>query len=196
VHENDDIAVRRVRTPSRTVAPARDATEPSTGVVPTLNLLQRAAGNQAVTTFLETKGLIGRHPGDPTGEQGGAAEKQDALGSSAPESHWVGGIKGDLGEHPSAYHTLNNYGDAPLEYVLRIKNEGHCLLSLETQYEYKTTGLQRAWTAIAAQGGHTEEVTNGLPPGSSLHLRLFGERDATQPDRTDCEGTLEVELKK
>lgn len=45
---------------------------------------------------------------------------------------------------------------------------------------------------LYVQRGQTEEVTNGLPPHSSLHLRLFGERDATQPDQSYFEGTLEV----
>ncbi|HYN69053.1 MAG TPA: hypothetical protein VEX41_02435 [Candidatus Eisenbacteria bacterium] len=80
--------------------------------------------------------------------------------------------------------------------MLRIHSRGHAMVSLETQYEYKTTGLQQAWTALYAQRGQTEEVTNGLPPHSSLHLRFFGERDFTQKDQTYFEGTVEVRRKK
>jgi hypothetical protein len=116
--------------------------------------------------------------------------------SAAPEIHWTGSIKGHLGKHPTAYHTLNNFGDTSIKYKLRIKNSGRALLSLETQYEYKAEGLQRAWTAGSAQHGETFEVVNGLPPHSSLHLRLFGEHDYTEPTQTWCEGTAETELQK
>lgn len=116
--------------------------------------------------------------------------------STAQEKFWAGSIKGYLGEHPVAYHTLNNYSSNAFRYKLRIKNNGYCLLSLETQYEYKTSGLQRAWTAGSAQRGETFEVINGLPPHSSLHLKLFGERDYTDPEQSYCEGTAEAELQK
>lgn len=141
-------------------------------------------------------------PGDMPGPLGKSAEllldrhSSDAPEAAAPESHWSGAIKGHLGDHPAAYHTLNNFGDTPLQYTLRIKNQGRCLLSLETQYEYKSTGLQRAWTAGSAQRGKTFEVTNGLPPHSSLHLRLFGERDYMDKDQSWCEGTVEAVLQK
>lgn len=115
--------------------------------------------------------------------------------AAAPERYWTAAIKGHLGEHPVAYHTLNNFSDTPLRYLLRISNRGRCLLSLETQYRYRTTGLQRAWTAIFAQSGKSAEVTNGLPAHTSLHLRLFGERDHTEPDQSWCEGTVEVLLR-
>jgi hypothetical protein len=115
---------------------------------------------------------------------------------SASESYWTGGIKGHLHENPMAYHTVNNFGDTPLRYMLRIRNQGYCLLSLETRYEYGTTGLQHPWVALFEQRGKTGEVINGLPPHSSLHLRLFGEKDYTDPDQTWCEGTAEVILQK
>jgi len=190
VHEKDDNAARRTRAVSRTVAPPSNKRDPeaSDGVA-RLNLLQRSAGNQAVARLLETTGLLNLQPAAPQGK--------DASKPSEPESYWKGEVKGWLGEHPAAYHTLNNFGDTPLEYVLRIKNTGYCLLDLETQYQYyKPPRQDRAWIAIAAQRGHTEEVTNGLPPHSSLHLRLYGERDATQPDQAYIEGTVEVILKK
>ena len=164
-------------------------------------VLQRSAGNRAVTTFIERQGLISRRPGDPpsgesaAGEQGGA-QKQETADSSAPESHWVGGIDGYLSQHPTAYHTLNNFSGTQLEYVLRVKNEGECAFELETQYEYKTVGLQRAWTALYAVHGETKEVQYGLPPHSSVHLRLFGSLDQTRPDGSYCKGTAEVTLKK
>jgi hypothetical protein len=92
----------------------------------------------------------------------------------------------------ATHATLNNFGDKPREYLLRIRSTGHAMVSLETQYKYKTTGLQRAWTALSAQSGKTEEVTNGLPPHSSLHLRFFGERDFTQKDQSYFAGTVEA----
>ncbi len=117
--------------------------------------------------------------------------------AAAPESHWKGALKeGSLHDRHALYHTVNNFGDTPLRYLLRIRNEGGCLLSLETQYRYSTVGLQRAWIAFSAQGGKTVETTNGLPPHSSLHLRLFGELDHTRPDEYRCAGTLEVVLQR
>jgi hypothetical protein len=124
------------------------------------------------------------------------SDTDQARVSAAPESNWSGSIKGYLGEHPTAYHTLNNFGDTTIKYKLRIKNTGRALLSLETQYEYKNGEPQRPWTAGSAQHGETFEVVNGLPPQSSLHLRLFGEHDYTEPTQTWCEGTAETELQK
>jgi len=120
----------------------------------------------------------------------------EAHTAGIPENFWSGTIKGHLGEHPAVYHTLNNFSDTPLRYALRIKNKGYCLLSLETQYGYKNGESQRRWIAGSAQRGKTFEVINGLPPHSSLHLRLFGERDYTDPDQTWCEGSAETELLK
>jgi hypothetical protein len=199
VHETDN-AVRRVGETSRT-APTRNTPEPGTDAISRLNFLQRSAGNQAVSTLLETQGgLINRQPKDlsrkesATGEQGAGAQKQDTADPSAPEHHWEGSINGYLGENPTARHTLNNPTGTELNYVLRIRNEGHCLLSLETQYEYKTTGLQRAWTSVYAFPGETKEVTNGLPQHASVHLRLFGERNPSDPDQSYCKGTAEATL--
>ena len=134
--------------------------------------------------------------GSAAGEQGGAAQRQETADPSTPENHWEGSISGYLGENPTARHTLINPGGTELNYVLRIKNEGHCLLSLETQYEYKTVGIQRAWTSVYAFPGETKEVTNGLPRHASVHLRLFGERNPSDPDQSYCKGTAEATLKK
>lgn len=117
-----------------------------------------------------------------------------AADPSAPEESWDGSIKGHLGDHPSAYHTLNNFGDRQLRYRLRIHSTGYALLNLETQYQYKSGEPEQAWVALSAQRGKTEEVTNGLPPHSSLRLRLFGERDHTQKDQSYIAGTIEVRL--
>src|SRR4029079_747824 len=102
-----------------------------------------------------------------------------------------GSVSSDFGENKSLYHTINNFGDQQLEYLLRIKNTGYALLNLETQYDLRG-GPQQAWIAIAAQRGQTEEVKNGLPPHSSLHLRLYGARDYTAPDQSHYAGTLQV----
>ena len=50
--------------------------------------------------------------------------------------------------------------------------------------------------ALCTQRGQPDEVTNGLPPRSVLHLRLFGERDYTDPDQSHYAGTLQVRRKK
>ncbi len=120
----------------------------------------------------------------------GAAEVKK---ESTSANYFKGSIKGYLTEHINLYHTLNNYGNTQQTYKLRIKNQGECLLSLETQYQNETTGLQRAWIALFAQRNQTEVVINGLPPHSSLHIRLFGEIDYTDKDATWCEGTVEAE---
>jgi len=123
------------------------------------------------------------------------SETEDTVHAmAANETHWSGNIRGNLSENPNLYHTLNIFGDTQLSYLLRVKNRGYCRLSLETQYVYDTIGEQRAWIALSANHGETLEVINGLPPHSSLHLRLFGERDYTDPNQTWCEGTLEVVL--
>ena len=149
--------------------------------------MQRLAGNRA------TRSLIQRQPGAGSGD---SAQPAKDPAPSAAEDTWVGSVKGYLGQKPSLYHTVNNFGDQELSYLLRITNTGYALLNLETQYEYKTGGEQRAWIALAAQRGQTLEVTNGLPPNSSLHLRLYGDRDYTQPNQSYIEGTLEVRRKK
>jgi hypothetical protein len=176
--------------------------------------LQRLAGNRATRSLIETEvtdgSAHGRHEqqSDRPASQAMTTlqrqpEEKPAEGvqsakdpaPAAPEEAWDASIKGYLGDNISVYHTLNNFGDQQLEYLLRIHSTGYAMLSLETQYEYKT-GLQQAWTALYAQRGKTEEVTNGLPPHSSLHLRLFGERDFTQKDQSYFEGTVEVRRKK
>jgi hypothetical protein len=144
--------------------------------------LQHLAGNKATRALIEAKATQRQSAQDP------------AL--SAPEEAWEGSIKGHLGDNISLYHTLNNFGDKQLEYVLRIHSRGYAMVSLETQYEYKTAGLQEKWTALYAQRGQTQEVTNGLPPHSSLHLRFFGERDHTQKNQSYFEGSVEVRRKK
>jgi hypothetical protein len=144
--------------------------------------LQRLAGNRATRSLVEAKVTQRQSAQDPA--------------PSAPEEAWEGSIKGHLGDNISLYHTLNNFGDKQLQYVLRIESRGYAMVSLETQYEYKTGGLQRAWTALYAQRGQTKEVTNGLPPHSSLHLRFFGERDHTQKNQSYFEGTVQVRRKK
>ena len=88
----------------------------------------------------------------------------DALVKVRTEESWDGSIKGHLGDYPSADHTLNNFGDRQLRYRLRIHSTGYALLNL------------------------------GLPPRSSLRLRLFGERDHTQKNQSYIAGTIEVRL--
>jgi hypothetical protein len=196
--------VPRARRPS--AAALGRTREAEAGAAPELTRLQRSAGNHAVATLLATQGLVSRKPrdapsrGSTRGKPSDVAKanEQDAPRASEPESYWTGEVKGWLGEHPVAYHTLNNYGDTPLQYTLRVKNTGYCLVDLETRYEYHRdpTSEERAWVAVWAQRGKTEETTNGLPPHSSLHLRLFGERDATRPGQAYIEGTAEVIRKK
>lgn len=154
-----------------------------------VNDLQRLAGNQATGSLLDSKRTLQRQP-----EEGEGVELSNEAVAAAPED-WEGSVKGNLPNSGSVYHTLNNVGDDQLQYVLRIHSRGDAMVSLETQYEYKTTGLQKAWIALYVQGGKTEEVTNGLPPHSSLHLRFFGERDYTNKG-TYFEGTAEVRRKK
>lgn len=101
-------------------------------------------------------------------------------------------MQGYLKDNPALYYTLNNFGAQQLEYLLRIKNRGYAMINLETKYELKYGGEQRAWIAIAATSGKAEQVTNGLPPHSSLHLRLYGQRDMTQPSQVWVDGALEV----
>jgi hypothetical protein len=157
--------------------------------------VQRLAGNRATQALIRARATAQathalQREQAATGDETAAAAKDE--GPFAPEDEWEGSIKGNLGDNTSLRHTLNNFGDKPLEYLLRIRSTGHAMVSLETQYEYKTTGLQRAWTALSAQSGKTEEVTNGLPPHSSLHLRFFGERDFTQKDQSYFAGTVEA----
>jgi hypothetical protein len=134
--------------------------------------LQRLAGNRATESFIQ------RQTAEPS--------------PAPPVEAWEGSVKGNLSDNPALYYTLNNFGDQALEYLLHIDNRGSALLNLETRYELKTVGEQRAWIAIAATSGKSEEVTNGLPPHSSLHLRLYGQRDMTKPDETWLSGALKV----
>lgn len=147
--------------------------------------LQRLAGNAATRTLIQLA---------PAAGVGAVVQREAAKGAdpSAPEESWDGSIKGHLGEHPATYHTLNNFSDRQLRYHLRIHNTGYALLNLETQYQYRSGKPERAWIAISAQRGDTEEVTNGLPARSSLRLRLFGERDHTRKDETYIAGTVAV----
>jgi hypothetical protein len=146
--------------------------------------LQRTAGNAATRTLIERARAVPM----PV-VQRDAAEAADP---SAPEASWHGSVKGHLGEHPATYHTVNNFGDRQLTYRLRIHNTGYALLNLGTQYQYGRGEPQQEWVALSAQRGKTEEVTNGLPPHSSLRLRLFGERDHTQKEQTYIAGTADV----
>jgi hypothetical protein len=145
--------------------------------------LQRLAGNRAAQS------LIQRQAKDK-GDAGAQPVAEPA--PSKPVEAWDGSMKGYLKDNPALYYTLNNFGDQQLEYQLRIKNQGHAMVNLETKYELKYGGEQRAWIAIAATSGKTEQVTNGLPPHSSLHLRLYGQRDMTQPNQVWVDGALEV----
>ena len=151
--------------------------------------LQRVAGNQATRSLIE-RDTLQREP-----DGGDTAIPLDQGKAEAPEESWDGSVDSNFGENKSLYHTINNFGDQQLEYLLRIKNTGHALLNLETQYDIRGEP-QRAWIAIAAQRGQTEEVTNGLQPHSSLHLRLYGARDYTDPDQSHYAGTLQVRRKK
>jgi len=155
--------------------------------------LQRMAGNQA------TRSLIQRAPQEnsdvgaqPAGAQPGGAQPVKSPDPSAPEEVWVGSVKGSLAENPEQRHTMYNHSDKELEYLLRIRNEGYATLSLETQYEMANGETQRAWTALYANHGETRQVTNGLPPQWTLHLRLFGERDPMQPDQYYVKGEAEA----
>ncbi len=147
--------------------------------------LQRVAGNQATRSLIE-RDTVQRDP-----EDGGTAIPLDQNQGWVPEESFDGSVESNFGENKSLYHTINNFSDQPLTYLLRIHNTGYALLNLETQYETRGEP-QRAWTAISTQRGQTEEVTNGLPPHWALHLRLFGERDHTQPDQSYYAGTLQV----
>jgi hypothetical protein len=198
------MAARR-RTPGRGHVPGEDVLEDANHATEPLNLdgraavasegavltdrgianLQRVAGNQATRSLIERETLQ-REP-----EDSGTAIPLDQAQAPPPEESWDGSVESNFGENKSLYHTINNFGDQQLRYLLRINNTGYALLSLETQYEFRGEP-QRAWTAISAQRGKTEEVTNGLPPHSVLHLRLFGERDHTQPDQSSYAGTLQV----
>ncbi len=187
-----EVAINAARQLTRTPTPGGLRSVVSPGAILTrrgVADLQRLAGNAATGTLVQrsSEALM------PQVVQRQPAEAADP---SAPEQSWVGSVKGHLGDHASTYHTLNNFGDRQLEYVLRIHSTGYALLSLETQYQYEEAGRQRAWTALSAQRGKTEEVTNGLPPHSSLSLRLFGERDHTQKDQSYFAGTVEVRRKK
>ena len=135
------------------------------------------------------------HPSSSTGRGGRGMQTQGQKWGTpaAPEIYWSGGIKGDLDDHPSKYHTLNNFGNTELLYTLRIKNLGQCLLCLEAQYRNKIAGLERAWIVVEAQRGKTDEVTRRLSAHSSLHLRLFCVRDHTEIGSW-CEGTAESML--
>jgi hypothetical protein len=140
--------------------------------------LQSTAGNAATAAWLQ-------------------ASPDDSLQRQAqPEESWQGSLETNLGENKSLYHTLNNFGDKPLQYLLRIRNTGYTLLNLGTQYTYRGGEPEREWVALFGQRGETREVTNGLSPKSSLRLRLFGERDHTAPDQSHTAGTVEVFLKK
>lgn len=183
----------------RTAQPATldaQAAVASGGAVLTENAvadLQRMAGNQA------TRSLIQRAPQEntvvgaqPAGAQPAGAQPAKGPDPSAPEEVWVGSVKGSLAENPEQRHTMYNHSDKELEYLLRIRNEGHATLSLETQYEMANGETQRAWTALYAPSGQTREVTNGLPPRWTLHLRLFGERDPSQADEYYVKGEAEA----
>ena len=147
--------------------------------------VQRVAGNQATRSLIEGRTLQ-RDAGDS-----GTAIPLDQNQAWVPEESFDGSVESNFGENKSLYHTMYNNSDQPLNYVLRINNTGYALLNLETQYETRGEP-QRAWTAISTQRGQTQEVTNGLPPHWVLHLRLFGERDHTQPDQSYYAGTLQV----
>jgi hypothetical protein len=157
--------------------------------------LQRLAGNMAARSLVKADRAAS--PAMRTLQRQAEEERgkgvQSAKGPvpSAPEEAWEGSIKGHLGENISLLHTLNNYGDEQLRYVLRIHSRGYAMVSLETRYRINNE-LREPWVALYAQRGETREVINGLPPRSSLHLRFFGERDATQKDQSYFEGTVEV----
>ena len=178
----------------RTAQPATldaQAAVASGGAVLTENVvadLQRMAGNQA------TRSLIQRAPQENSvvGAQPAGAQPAKGPDPSAPEEVWVGSVKGSLAENPEQRHTMYNHSDKELEYLLRIRNEGYATLSLETQYEMANGETQRAWTALYANHGETRQVTNGLPPQWTLHLRLFGERDLMQPDQVYVKGDAEA----
>ena len=147
--------------------------------------VQRLAGNQATRSLIEGQ-TVQRQP-----EDSDTAIPLDQAQAPPPEESWDGSVESNFGENKSLYHTINNFGDQPLRYLLRIHNTGYALLNLETQYEHRGEP-QPAWIAIAAQRGQTEEVTNGLPPHAVLHLRLYGSRDYTDPDQSSYAGTLQV----
>jgi hypothetical protein len=197
--------------PSRTRGghtPARPAGGPRRAEHPAILELQRLAGNAATSRWLQAQR-------DPSPE----AKAAD------PEQAWEGSLKTSLGEKGMLYHTLNNFGDRPFEYLLRVQNTGYAMVTLGTQFESlreskagrdermpigdlkRQTGrrspfsdlggggsrqVEREWFAFGVQRGKTEQATYGLPPRSSLHLRLFGERDYTDPNQSHVEGTLQV----
>lgn len=199
-----DVAVRR-RTIGRGHTQGEDALDDADHATQPLNLdgraavasegavltdrgianIQRVAGNQATRSLIERKTVQRELDSD-------TAIPLDQARDWTPEESWDGSVASNFGENESTYHTMYNHSDQPLEYLLRIHNTGYALLSLETKYEYRGGEPQRAWTALFTQRGQTEEVTNGLPPHSVLHLRLFGERDYTQPDQSSYAGTLQV----
>jgi hypothetical protein len=148
--------------------------------------VQRVAGNQATRSLIEGQTV------QRDSDEGGTAIPLDQGQAPPPEESFDGSVESNFGENKNLYHTINNFSDQPLKYLLRIHNTGYALLSLETQYEYRGGEPQRAWTALFTQRGQTEEVVNGLPAHSVLHLRLFGERDYTQPDQSYYAGTLQV----
>jgi hypothetical protein len=114
---------------------------------------------------------------------------------STSANYFKGTIKGYLGENPNLYHTLNNFGDKPAKYALRLQNQGYCLLSLEMQIDWrKTIGLQRAWVTDFLQRNETKIRIFDLEPNQSVHLRLFGERDYTTPDQSWIEGSIQLLL--
>ncbi len=151
-----------------------------------------ASDEGAVPTDVHTPGPLGvNDAGDPTVETSPVA----VTGMAAPEKYWVGSVKGNLGEHPNVRHTINNFGDTELRYLLRIKNTGYCLLDLGTQYEDRVSEeVDREWIPGVAKRGETLDFENGVPPHSSLHLRLFGEKDFTAEEQLWVEGTLQVFL--
>jgi hypothetical protein len=165
--------------------------------------LQRMAGNQATRSLIQRapqeNSVVGAQPAgaqpagaQPAGAQPAGAQPAKGPDPSAPEEVWVGSVKGSLAENPEQRHTMYNHSDKELEYLLRIRNEGYATLSLETQYEMANGETQRAWTALYANHGETRQVTNGLPPQWTLHLRLFGERDLMQPDQVYVKGDAEA----
>lgn len=168
--------------------------------------LQRLAGNRATGALIEGAATLdsergrGGQAADPMASRRSRTLQRQVRSTTDPapapaDEAWEGDIKGHLGENVSLRHTLNNFSEQPVRYLLRIHSRGHAMVSLETQYRIRGE-LQRPWIALYAQRGQTREVVNGLPPRSSLHLRFFGERDHTRKDQSYFEGTVEARRQK
>jgi hypothetical protein len=177
--------------------------------------LQRLAGNAATT------GLLALQRDDGKGAPNDAAKGAPSDGAEAAwEGHLKTslGEKGNLyhtlnnfGDQQLSYQLeVTNTGYAMVtlgtqfEFQRRGAAGGEDSISIEdvgrragrrrriSELGGSSTKLEREWFAFGVTRGKTEQSTYGLPPHSSLHLRLFGERDYTDPQQSHVEGTLRV----